>query len=232
MFNLTIPNYYEVQDHLGYCIWCGKEILNIEDMKNNVDKGVKIILNKETKEMILYGNYGSCVYDYNVGYVNDRDFYDVIKNYQNKFKTNAYICDDCCNKYGKYNKIFITDNEPLDFNNLSNYTKELEKGYYSQIPKKGFAYFFNKKKDRERLLANIHNHPYLKLDELRPDYISFHYKDFSEETIIIKQNEVLINYNNLWTNVYRKENGEIEYVTNYEIMSEKEFKSRFAYRGF
>ena len=231
MFNLTIPNYYDVQDHLGYCVWCGKELLSIEDMKQNVDRGVKIVLNKETKEMVLCGNYGSCVYDYNIGYVNNRDFYETIKNYQNKFKTNAYICDECCDKYRKN---FITNSNPLDFNNISEHTKKLEKGYYSQVPRKGFAYFFNNKEDRNRLLTIIDSHPFLKLDELTSDHISFHYDRISvEETITVKQGEVLINYNDLWINsIYHKVNGEVGYDINYEVIPEREFMKRFAYREF
>ena len=231
MFNLTIPNYYDVQDHLGYCVWCGKELLSIVDMKQNVVRGVKIVLNKETGEMVLCGDYGSFVYDRNIGYVNNRDFYETIKKYQNKFKTNAYICDECCDKYRKN---FITDRDPLNFNNISRHIKKLEKGYYCQVPRKGFAYFFNNKEDRNRLLTIIDSHPFLKLDELTHDHISFRYDSVViKETITVKQNEVLISYNHLWINsAHYKVNGEVGYDISYEVIPEREFMKRFAYREF
>lgn len=89
-------------NYLGKCINCEKNIFGVDcSMPDNPDCAAYIYISKDKTNVMIYGGYGSTVFDNCAALIKDQEFKEQILQTYKKNK-NIYFCDKCLLKLNKY----------------------------------------------------------------------------------------------------------------------------------
>ena len=106
---------------VGNCFNCGKEIFYLDEIgySENINEGCRIHKNNKNYGFYVFGDYGSVVFDLDIGEIVNKELINKLKELNNPL----LICDDCIRGMLDKGDIKKTE-EPFDFENDFDIEKE------------------------------------------------------------------------------------------------------------